>query len=204
MINIGIMSFAHMHANSYAACLNILPDAALAAIWDDNPKRGRAMAKTFGAPFIADRDAFLESDLDGVIITSENLKHRAMVEAAAAAYKWILCEKPLAPNVRDAKAMVAACKKARVGLGTAFPCRYALPLVEAKNLLDSGTYGEVYAVACTNHGQAPGGWFADEEQSGGGATMDHTVHVADLLRWMLGREFTRVYCNWAINSTRRR
>ncbi len=194
MIKIGIMSFAHMHANSYAACLNALPGAALAALWDDDPKRGKAMAKTFGAPFIADMNAFLKEDLDGVIITSENVKHRAMVEAAAAAGKWILCEKPLAPNVQDARAMIAACKKARVGLGTAFPCRYALPLLEAKAQLDSGAYGAVYAVACTNHGQAPGGWFTDEALSGGGATMDHTVHVADLLRWMLGREFTSVYC----------
>ena len=192
MIKIGIMSFAHMHANSYAACLNALPGAALAALWDDDQPAN--LAKTFGAPFIADMNAFLKEDLDGVIITSENVKHRAMVEAAAAAGKWILCEKPLAPNVQDARAMIAACKKARVGLGTAFPCRYALPLLEAKAQLDSGAYGAVYAVACTNHGQAPGGWFTDEALSGGGATMDHTVHVADLLRWMLGREFTSVYC----------
>jgi predicted dehydrogenase len=117
-----------------------------------------------------------------------------MVEAAAAAGLWILCEKPLAPNVKDAKAMVKVCDKAGVGLGTAFPCRYALPVMAAKDLLDSGAYGEIYSVACTNHGQSPGGWFADEALSGGGATMDHTVHVADLLRWMLGKEFTQVYC----------
>lgn len=194
MVNIGIMSFAHMHADSYAACLNALPDACLAAVWDDNARRGRARAKTFKTRFINKLDAFLASDLDGVIITSENVKHRAMAEAAAAAGKWILCEKPLAPTVEDARDIVMACKKAKVGLGTAFPCRYALPLIEAKAKLDSGEYGAVYAVACTNHGQAPGGWFADEELSGGGATMDHTVHVADLLRWMLGKEFTRVHC----------
>lgn len=194
MVNIGIMSFAHMHANSYAACLNALPGAVLAAVWDDDPKRGKAMARKFGAPFVTDMDAFLAGGLDGVIITSENVKHRAMAEAAAAAGKWILCEKPLAPSVEDARAIVAACKKARVGLGTAFPCRYALPLVEAKAQLDSGAYGAVYAVSCTNHGQSPGGWFADEALSGGGATMDHTVHVADLLRWMLGKEFISVYC----------
>ncbi len=194
MTNIGIMSFAHMHANSYAACLNALPNAALAAVWDDDPKRGKAMAKKFNAPFIADMNTFLDRDLEGVIITSENEKHRAMAEAAAGAGKWILCEKPLAPSVENAKAIITACRKAHVGLGVAFPCRYALPITEAKALLNSGAYGAVYAVACTNHGQCPGGWFVDEALSGGGAAMDHTVHVADLLRWMLGREFTHVYC----------
>jgi predicted dehydrogenase len=193
-IKIGIMSFAHMHAHGYAAGLRDLPDVELTAIYDDDAERGRAMAAALGTAFVADRRAFLALDTDGVIITSENAKHRAMVEAAAAAGKWILCEKPLAPTVEDAKAIVAACKKAKVGLGTAFPCRHVQPVMAAKAQIDSGALGEVYAVTCTNHGQSPGGWFADEALSGGGATMDHTVHVADLLRWMLGREFTKVYC----------
>jgi len=194
MAKIGIMSFAHMHAYSYAACLNELPEAEFVAVWDDNAKRGRASAKQFGTTFVAGIEEFLALETDGVIITSENVKHRAMVEAAAKAGKWILCEKPLAPGVKDAKAMVAACKKARVGLGTAFPCRYSPPLMEVKNLIASGEYGTLYAANCTNHGQFPGGWFAQDEWAGGGATMDHTVHVADVLRWMTGQEFVSVYC----------
>jgi len=194
MAKIGVMSFAHMHAFSYAACLNELPEATLVAVWDDNPKRGRAAAKQFGTTFVADLGKFLRLDIDGVIVTSENVKHRSMVERAAKAGKWILCEKPLAPSVEDAKAMIACCKKAKVGLGTAFPCRYSPPLIAARNALVSGEYGEVYAVACTNNGQFPGGWFAKKALAGGGATMDHTVHVADVLRWMTGKEFTKVYC----------
>ena len=194
MAKIGIMSFAHMHANGYAACLNELPEAELVSVWDDNAKRGREAAKRYGANFVGDRDRFLELDLDGVIVASENVKHRAMVEAAAAAGKWVLCEKPLATTVADAKAIIAACKKAKTGLGTAFPCRFSPPLIEVVNLVQSGEYGALYAASCTNHGQCPGGWFAREELSGGGAIMDHTVHVADLLRWMTGREFKWVYC----------
>ena len=190
MAKIGVMSFAHMHAFSYAACLNELTEASLAAVWDDNPKRGRDAAKQFGTTFIGDLDKFLRLDIEGVIITSENVKHRGMVERAAKAGKWILCEKPLAPGIEDAKAMVACCKKAKVGLGTAFPCRYSPPLIAVKNALASGEYGEIYAAACTNNGQFPGGWFAREALSGGGATMDHTVHVKRLPR----KKFTKVYC----------
>lgn len=194
MANVGIMSFAHMHAYSYAACLNELPEATLVAVWDDNGKRGRAAARQFGAAFLPDMDKFLKTDIDAVIITSENVRHREMVEKAAAAGKWILCEKPLSPKTADCKAMIAACKKAKVGLGTAFPCRYSPPLMEVKRLVSSGEYGAVYAAACTNNGQFPGGWFADEALAGGGATMDHTVHVADIMRWITGKEFTTVYC----------
>lgn len=194
MAKIGIMSFAHMHAFSYAACLNALPQAELAGIWDDDAKRGKAMAKEFDTKFTASLDKFLAGDMDGVIICSENVKHRAMVEAAAKAGKWILCEKPLAPTVKEAKEMVALCKKAGVGLGTAFPCRFAPTLIEARTQIQSGALGDILAIACTNHGQCPFDWFVDDKLAGGGATMDHTVHVADALRWMLDKEFTKVYC----------
>ena len=194
MAKIGIMSFAHMHAYSYAACLKGLPEAKFTALWDDKPARGRAAAKQFRTKFIANLDAFLDSGIEGVIVTSENVKHREMVERAAAAGKWVLCEKPIAPKVKDAQAMIAACNKAKVGLGTAFPCRYSPPLMEVKDLIDSGAYGRLYAASCTNNGQFPGGWFAKDELAGGGATMDHTVHVADVLRWFTGKEFTKVYC----------
>lgn len=194
MVKIGIMSFAHMHAYSYAASLAALDGAELTAVWDDDAERGKAAATDFNTRFIADMDAFLDSGIDGVIITSENVKHRDMVEKAAAAGKWILCEKPLATTIEDAQAMVDACKKAGVGLGTAFPCRYASPLLDVKRRLDAGEFGTIYAASCTNNGSYPGGWFSDEALSGGGATMDHTVHVADALRWLLDREITKVYC----------
>jgi predicted dehydrogenase len=194
MIKVGVMSFAHMHALSYAGALNALPDAELAAVWDDDDGRGREMAEQYGAPFIADQKAFLASGLDAVVICSENVKHREMVEAAARAGLWILCEKPLATTTADAAAMVEACREARVGLGTAFPCRYIAPLVVLQEQVARGELGTIYAAACTNNGSYPGGWFANPALSGGGATMDHTVHVADVLRWITGKEFTKVFC----------
>ncbi|HUW62220.1 MAG TPA: Gfo/Idh/MocA family oxidoreductase [Candidatus Bathyarchaeia archaeon] len=194
MARIGIMSFAHMHAYSYAACLNDLAEAEFTAVWDDNHTRGKKAAREFNTAFVPELDKFLAMDMQGVIVTSENVRHREMVEAAAAAGKWVLCEKPLAPNVADAKAIIAACRHAKVGLGTAFPVRYSEPMMAVRQMLNSGEYGEVYAASCTNNGQFPGGWFAKQALSGGGATMDHTVHIVDALRWMTGREFTRVYC----------
>ena len=194
MIRVGIMSFAHMHALGYAAAVNELKNAELAAVWDDDPERGGEMAQTFSTEFISNQDAFLKSGLDAVIVTSENVKHRAMVEAAAKAGLWILCEKPLATTIADAKAMIDACKKAKVGLGTAFPCRYIAPLMAIRDQVTAGELGEIYAASCTNNGSMPGGWFADPALSGGGATMDHTVHIADVLRWITGKEFTKVFC----------
>lgn len=194
MTRIGIASFAHMHAESYAACVNEHRDASLAGIWDADEKRGADAAKRHKTEYITDYDALLKSELDAVVICSENIHHRSQVEAAAQAGLWILCEKPLATTVEDAEAMVRACRKAKVGLGTAFPSRYAEPIIHAREVIRGGAIGKLLSATCTNNGKFPGGWFADPALSGGGAVMDHTVHVADVLRWITGAEFRKVYC----------
>ena len=78
-------------------------------------------------------------------------------------------------------------------LRTAFPVRYLPAVQHAREVVRSGGVGRVLAVNGTNHGQIPGGWFLDAELAGGGAVMDHTVHVADALRWILGAEAGSVY-----------
>ncbi|MCH7959440.1 MAG: Gfo/Idh/MocA family oxidoreductase [Candidatus Hydrogenedentes bacterium] len=196
-MKIGILSAAHMHAYSYATCLKEMPDTELVGFWDDDPKRGQAAAQQFETPFFPELDAILGNDIDAVIVCAENVKHRALVEAAAKAGKWILCEKPLATTIDDARAMIDVCADAGVGLGTAFPCRFVPTLQDVERRVRQGKLGEILAASCTNNGQFPGGWFADPAQSGGGAVMDHTVHVVDLLRWITQKEFTRVYCTHA-------
>ena len=56
-----------------------------------------------------------------------------------------------------------------------------------------GAIGTPLMVKATNPGRMPPGWFSDPALAGGGATMDHTVHVADMLRWIFEREIVSVY-----------
>ncbi|HEX2729719.1 MAG TPA: Gfo/Idh/MocA family oxidoreductase, partial [Rubrobacteraceae bacterium] len=105
----------------------------------------------------------------------------------------VLCEKPIAPTVDHGQAMIEASEESGSQLRIAFPVRYLASVRRARDLVRGGAVGRVLAVSGTNHGQNPGGWFVDPELSGGGAVMDHTVHVADALRWMLGAEASSVY-----------
>ena len=192
-LQIGILSFAHMHAASYAASLAAHPGATLVGIADQDPARGREMAARYETAFFESDDALLGKTLDGVIITSENVHHRLLVEkAVAAGVKAILCEKPLATTLEDARAMVQLCVDSGVRLATAFPCRYAPAFQRLRARVQAGAIGEVLAIRGTNRGSMPGGWFTDRALSGGGAVIDHTVHVADLNRVLLGREATEV------------
>lgn len=193
-IKIGILSFAHMHAYSYAQCVKSNPNSILVGVADHDSKRGKDAAKRFEVKYFSSYEKLLkERDIEGVIICSENSKHRELTEMAANAKKHILCEKPIATTIKDAIKMIEVCKDNNVRLQIAFPCRFIPSVVKAKKLVNSGKIGRVLAIRATNHGRMPGGWFTDKKLAGGGAVMDHTVHVVDLMRWFLKREVKRVY-----------
>ncbi len=193
-IGVGILSFAHVHAPGYAACLRRTPGVELAAIADDDAARGRAAVARFGGDFHADyRELLARDDIAAVVITAPNALHRELTLAAAAAGKHVLCEKPLATTRADGLAMIAACREAGVKLQTAFPMRFSAPAIALREAVRGGAIGTPLAVMATNPGRMPAGWFSDPALAGGGAVMDHTVHVADLLRWIFEREITRVY-----------
>lgn len=194
-LRIGMISFAHEgHAASYAACLGQIPGVELVAIADDDEARGRKYAERFGATFYAAyADLLARDDIAAVIVCSENARHREMVVAAAEAGKHVLCEKPLATTRADGEAMIAACHAHNVKLQIAFPMRFSPPVIALRDAVRGGAIGTPLMVKATNPGRMPPGWFSDPELAGGGATMDHTVHVADLLRWIFDREIVSVY-----------
>ncbi len=193
MVRMGILSFAHMHAAGYAACIGELPGIELAGVADEDDVRGREMAGRFSTKYFESFESLCDGSVDAVIIASDNKSHLPLTLLAAARGKHILCEKPLARTMDEAREMICAADAAGVILATAFPCRHIPAMQRIKQMLTSGRMRKVLAIRGTNRGVMPGGWFIDRERSGGGAVIDHTVHVADLMRWFLECEAAEVY-----------
>ncbi len=192
VVKVGFLSLAHMHAFSYGRALHSLANCKLVGVYDPDQERGLKGAEAMNTEFFADPAELLQQ-VDAVIICSENSRHREFTELAAKHGCHVLCEKPIATTMEDGQAMIDACQKAGVKLQIAFPVRFATPVREVKEMFDRQLIGDVLAITGTNHGQMPGGWFIDPVLSGGGAVLDHTVHVVDLIRWFLGKEFVSVY-----------
>ncbi|WAH35569.1 Gfo/Idh/MocA family protein [Alicyclobacillus dauci] len=192
-MKVGIISFAHMHAHAYTEALKHIPDVELSIISDENEERGMIASDKFDVPYVSDYHDLLDTDVDAVIVCAENAQHARIVVAAAQAKKHVLCEKPIATTVEDAVRMVEACEEHGTILQIAFPVRFQPSIRRVKALIDEGKLGRILAIRGTNRGQNPGGWFVDPELSGGGAVMDHTVHVIDLMRWFTGSEVREVY-----------
>ncbi|MFN8377558.1 MAG: Gfo/Idh/MocA family oxidoreductase [Anaerolineae bacterium] len=195
-LRIGILSVAHLHAEAYVDNLKHSPGVELIGIADDDTERASRFAASHHVQAYGSVAELLTDQPDGVVICSENSRHAPLVRAAAEAGVHILCEKPLATTLEDAREMVDACARAGAHLMTAFPMRFSPPIRQVKDLLDAGSLGRVYGINGTNQGECPKhlrSWFVDPELAGGGAVMDHTVHLADLLRWMLKSEIIEVY-----------
>lgn len=192
-VKIGVMSFAHMHAYSYASALNKLDFVDFVGIADEESSRAKKFAKEFNTKAFKSYEEMLRSDIDAVVVCSENMNHRKHVVLAAQSEKHVLCEKPIAGNLHDAEAIIEVAKRSHIQLMTAFPCRYHPAFVSLKKSVKAGDLGDLLAIKGTNQGRCPGGWFTDLSLSGGGAIIDHTVHLMDLIRDMTGAEPTRVY-----------
>lgn len=195
-MKVGIISFAHLHAESYAGILKDREDVSFIGFWDDDPVRGKEMAEKFEVPYFSSLDDFYAAEPEAVIVCSENARHREFVESAANQGCSILCEKPLATSVEDAAKMVELCREKDLLLMTAFPMRYSIPVVEAKKAVDANQLGQVFCVNSCNQGRLPRrlrDWFVDKDLAGGGAVSDHLVHLTDIFRWIFGKEVVEVF-----------
>lgn len=199
-MRLAIMSFAHLHAESYIHNLRAIPDVEMIGFSDEDAARGKHFAELYNARWFDSHEKLLAEKPDGVVICSENARHRELAEMAAKAGVHVMSEKPLATTLSDAQAMIDVCAEAGVHLMTAFPMRFSAPVMQVQGVVSSGALGRIYGCSATNQGQLPRlhsayprDWFVDKMLAGGGAAADHTVHVADLLRWYFGCEVTEVY-----------
>ena len=141
-------------------------------------------------------------DVDAVYVATPNHAHRGAVEAAAAAGKAVLCEKPMAHALADAEAMAAAVRVSGVPYATAFDQRHHPAHRALRALVADGALGTVTAVriryACwTGPDWSPDGaphdnWRADPARAGGGAFIDLAPHGLDLTQHLLGEPITEV------------
>ena len=190
-VRVGVLGVSHVHAPSYVACLKAA-DAELVGHWDEDATLSADFAERHCSEQWGDMAALLDA-CDAVVIAGKNVEHANLITESAKAGKSILCEKPLAAFPGDAKKISDAVNSSGVMLMTAFPCPFSPAFESAMAKAKSGEIGRVLAVNATNHGRCPGGWFTEKDKSGGGAMIDHTVHVADLLRRLYGEDASSVY-----------
>ncbi len=166
----------------------------LVAVADPDPA-ARLRAEAAGAT-ACDDVAALAADprVDAVYVATPNHLHADAVAVLAAAGKAVLCEKPMATNLADARRMAAACRRAGTLYGTAFDQRHHPAHRAMRDAIRGGTIGRPSAVrivyACWvgadwADGAARENWRIDAAKAGGGALIDLAPHGLDLVEFLL-------------------
>jgi 1,5-anhydro-D-fructose reductase (1,5-anhydro-D-mannitol-forming) len=163
----------------------------ITGVMSSSPERGRAYAAEHGIPMTATALPQLLDAADAVYVATTNDLHHAQVLSAARAKRHVLCEKPLALTLEEAREMVAVCKAEGVVLGTNHHLRNAathraMKAAIAENRIGRPLFARVaHAVYLPGHLQ---GWRIKDRKTGAGVVLDITVHDADTLRFVLGDE----------------
>lgn len=189
-IKIGIIgsgSISGVHIAGYKA----LNDVELYAVCDIDKEKAERVAKVNDIPHVfTDFNEMLKLDeLDAVSVCTWNNAHASASVAALRAGKHVLCEKPMAMNLKQALEMEQAAAESGKLLMIGFVRRYGNDCRVLKDFIDKDMMGEIYYAKASYLRRAgyPGGWFGDKEKSGGGPLIDLGVHVIDLVRYLMGR-----------------
>lgn len=181
--NIGVKG----HIPAYAD----LPDAGITAVCDADAKLARTAGELTGAKVYVDFDELLaKEDIDAVDICTPPWTHAELAIKAAEAGKHILCEKPIAPSLEDADAMIAAAKANDVNLMIGQTRRFDGRYQTIKDQIDAGRVGRPVYIRRAERQYLPFPaemWYWDTS-IGGGVILDIGVHTSDLLRWLFDDE----------------
>jgi predicted dehydrogenase len=197
-LRIGLVSTAHLHCASYAHHFAHHDRTSMVGVWDNDSERGQGFAQSRDLEFFPSLTDLLDA-CDAVAISSENNLHLEHIELCARAKKHILCEKPVVAKADEFDRVRAVLTETGIKFMTAFPCRFSPAWQAMKARVLHGDLGQIKAINATNRGSCPGSWFTNPEMSGGGAMIDHVVHVADLLRDLLDEEPASVYAQTGNN-----
>ena len=183
---IGAGGFGHFATQHFLQ----VPGVTLGAIAGTHHAQAQAMAKRFGVPDVEDVQALLAlPDVDLVYIATPPFLHHTQSKAALLAGKHVICEKPLAVNVEQAKELVNLATERGLICSANLMQRYNPLYSQVQRLIQSQALGEVlhgyFENYATDEGLTPDHWFWDDSKSGG-IFLEHGVHFFDMFEGWLG------------------
>jgi len=203
-LRIGLVGYGFMgrtHSNAYKRVTDFFETEyhpVLQAVCGRNREKVSSFAAQWGYQSVeTDWNALVaRPDIDLIDIATPNSSHAEIAIAAAAAGKMILCEKPLARNLEEARRMVDAVERAGVANMVWYNYRRVPAVTFAKQIIDEGRLGRIFHYRAkflqdwTISKDLPQGgqalWRLDADAAGSGVTGDLLAHCIDTAIWLNG------------------
>lgn len=189
-INVGIIGsgmISQVHFNA----LQTVADATVVAVADLNLDRARQFAAERGIEKVyrTHTELLADQSIDAVVVAIPNRFHAPVSIDALEAGKHVICEKPLALTLEDAKKMIETADRRGLVLAHAEELCFIPKFVRAQELAESGGIGRPYLLRqCEKHDGPYSPWFWKPEEAGGGIVMDMGCHSIECIRFFLGKK----------------
>ncbi|NYE09011.1 putative dehydrogenase [Bacillus niacini] len=206
MLKVAVIGAGTMGSAHSEAYVN-MSDTVLVGIVDIREDVGRNLAESQRTNYYKSFEDLIASESPDLIdVCVPTSLHREYVEKAAKSKKHVICEKPLARNLEDARAMIKICKEEGVKLFVAQVVRFFPDYQKIYRLVAEQKLGKIGTVRTMRGGVFPTAWddwYANVEKSGT-LIVDMIIHDFDFLRWCfgdvervfakshLGRDFNRI------------
>ena len=190
----GVIGTGWVSADFTVPAMRNCPGSRVVACLGSSAEKSKSFAERFSIPTPHSTLASLLADdgVDAVYIATPNALHREAVIAAARAGKHVLCEKPFAMSVEDARAMAAACASAGVTLRVAHQMRLEAVLGRAREIVLSGRLGRIAAISLERASANPPRTTWRRQLAQSGVVFDVGVHLLDQVQWITGEQFAEV------------
>jgi predicted dehydrogenase len=189
---LGAGLLAGVHAHAYRSS----PGVRLVAVADPVPGKADRIADQYGAKVVPDLDSILGLGVDVVDVCTPPTVHADATVSALEAGRHVICEKPIAHSMAEARRVVAAADAAPGLLTIGHVSRFEPDHKAARDVVDAGEIGAVRMLKHSTTSALPGwteaGWLADSETSGG-PLVDQAVHSFDYAGWVIGAPAVRVH-----------
>ncbi|MGB9717769.1 MAG: Gfo/Idh/MocA family protein [Thermoproteota archaeon] len=175
--------------------------AEITAFSDSRVERAKALAERLGlnqaSVYENYEDLLKDRSVDAVSICTPHHLHAEITVKAAEYFKHVLCEKPIAISLKQADEMISACRKNGVKLAIVFQNRFSKDVQRVKREFENGAFGiPVYGEAVVkwyredktyyHADEVAESWRGKWATEGGGALINQTIHLVDLLQWIMG------------------
>lgn len=167
----GIVGLGQM-AGRFATSIGASARGRVEAVASRDPRRAEAFAREHSCrAHVSYHDLFADPAVDAVYVASVNSAHRDLAEAAMAAGKAALVEKPMAGDAASVRSMVAAAERSGTPLVEGYMYRFHPRTVLLRELVRDGAIGEIFAVSASyafEAGPSPAARLVDPALGGGG------------------------------------
>jgi predicted dehydrogenase len=190
-IGVAIVGCGGITLQNHLPGLALCPDVKVVALCDTNPACLESARQQTGISVGSTdyNDVIRRDDVHAVIIATPNITHPPIAQAAIAQGKHVLCEKPLALNYADAKAMADAADQAGVRHMTAFTYRFVPAMRYLSHVVASGDLGQPYhyrSCRLQDWGTRNLGWRQVRKLAGTGELGDMLSHRIDFAHLLVG------------------